>query len=75
MFGPINIRLAYYVPSGSNAIKHQTTNQPTEGDRVQSRSYANNKLAWKFGIVKKRIGKLHYLVQLDEGQTIKRHID
>ena len=45
------------------------------GDRIQSRSYANNKLSWKFGIVKQRTGKLHYLIKLDEGPIIKRHIN
>lgn len=30
---------------------------------------------WSFGRIKKRIGKLHYLIQLDNGQIWKRHIN
>lgn len=42
------------------------------GDRVQSRNYVGYSL-WKYGTVVKRLGRLHYLVELDEGYTLKRH--
>lgn len=45
------------------------------GDRVQSQYYTNNKKLWKQGVIIKKFGFLHYLVQLDDGYTLKRHID
>ncbi|KAF2899035.1 hypothetical protein ILUMI_07140, partial [Ignelater luminosus] len=45
-----------------------------EGDRVSVRSYQNSK--WQFGYIHKVLGKLHYLVKLnDNSQICKRHID
>ena len=48
--------------------------QYKEGQRVQSRNYTGNML-WKYGTIKKCLGKLHYVIELDNGYTIKRHID
>ncbi|XP_055924024.1 uncharacterized protein K02A2.6-like [Eupeodes corollae] len=45
------------------------------GDRVQSRFYLNGKPAWKFGVVKKKFGQLHYEIELDNGYVLKRHIN
>ncbi|XP_055903972.1 uncharacterized protein K02A2.6-like [Eupeodes corollae] len=45
------------------------------GDRVQSRFYSNGKPAWKFGVVKKKFGQLHYEIELDNGYVLKRHIN
>ncbi|XP_058983670.1 uncharacterized protein K02A2.6-like [Musca domestica] len=47
----------------------------SEGDRVQVRYYTPNKPVWKFGIISKKLGNLHYLVKLDNGYVFKRHID
>ena len=44
------------------------------GDRVQSRNYANSTL-WKFGTIVEQLGRVHYLVELDDGYVIKRHYD
>ncbi|XP_055605008.1 uncharacterized protein LOC129753235 [Uranotaenia lowii] len=42
--------------------------------RVSAREYVNaNK--WEFGRIMQRLGKLHYLVELDDGRQWKRHID
>lgn len=49
--------------------------QLSEGDRVQSRCYTSNKSSWKYGVVVKKLGRLHYIVKLDEGMLIKRHLD
>lgn len=35
----------------------------------------NNKSIWKYGKVTKRLGRLHYLITLDGGRNIKRHMD
>lgn len=45
------------------------------GDRVQARWYTQNKECWKFGEVVQKLGRLHYLIKLDDGYTLKRHID
>lgn len=46
------------------------------GERVRVRFFENNKNIWKFGEVIKKLGKLHYIVKLDEsGRTLKRHIN
>lgn len=43
------------------------------GIRVAARDYFYEK--WKFGTVIKRIGLLHYMIELDDGRHWKRHID
>ncbi|XP_054288024.1 uncharacterized protein K02A2.6-like [Macrosteles quadrilineatus] len=46
------------------------------GERVQVKLFINNKNIWQFGQVKKRLGKIHYLVVLDSSDRIlKRHIN
>lgn len=45
------------------------------GDRVQLRWYNKNVPTWKFGTVKAKFGCLHYLVKLDNGYELKRHIN
>ncbi|XP_044731858.1 uncharacterized protein K02A2.6-like [Chrysoperla carnea] len=44
------------------------------GERVQSRNYYGN-VNWKFGTIIQRLGRLHYLVRLDDGYELKRHYD
>lgn len=44
------------------------------GARVKSRNYERGKL-WKFGTIVEKLGKLHYLVELDDGYVLKRHIN
>jgi hypothetical protein len=45
------------------------------GQRVVCREYVSNKTKWMFGKVKECLGKLHYIIQLDDGRCWKRHID
>ncbi|KAF2903222.1 hypothetical protein ILUMI_02963 [Ignelater luminosus] len=44
------------------------------GDRVQSRNYGSF-MHWKCGTVVDVLGRLQYLIELDGGYVIKRHID
>ncbi|KAJ8878861.1 hypothetical protein PR048_019450 [Dryococelus australis] len=53
----------------------QPARQFSEGERVSARYYSNNKAHWKCGKVLKKLGKLHYLVEIDNGFHFKRHID
>lgn len=42
------------------------------GERVQSRNYTSSQ-NWKYGTVVEKLGRLHYLIELDDGYVIKRH--
>ncbi|KAJ8884610.1 hypothetical protein PR048_016467 [Dryococelus australis] len=53
----------------------QPAHQFSEGERVSTKYYSNNKSNWKCGKVLKKLGKLHYLEELDNGFHFKRHID
>lgn len=44
------------------------------GERVIARNYMGSE-KWKFGIIQKQLGKLHYLIKMDNGLVWKRHID
>ncbi|XP_062550294.1 uncharacterized protein K02A2.6-like [Armigeres subalbatus] len=44
-------------------------------ERVAARDFLSNAEKWKFGVVAARIGKLHYMIELDDGRMWKRHID
>ncbi|BES91064.1 Hypothetical Protein NTJ_03872 [Nesidiocoris tenuis] len=62
---------------------HHTTNSPSDahvrifkvGERVQVRDYSQNKYIWMFGEIIEKLGVLHYIVKLDSGRTLKRHLD
>lgn len=54
-------------------IQNHDVRQLCVGDRVQSRAYGGVQ-HWKFGTITKKLGQLHYMVHLDEGFHIKRHI-
>lgn len=45
------------------------------GDRVACREYLNKNCKWRFGTVSKKLGSLHYLVNLENGKVWKRHIN
>jgi transposase InsO family protein len=47
------------------------------GDRIQARWYLpTGKQTWRSGTIVQKLGKLHYLVKLDDGgYCLKRHID
>ncbi|KAJ8896514.1 hypothetical protein PR048_001858 [Dryococelus australis] len=53
----------------------QPARQFSEGERVSARYYSNNKAHWKCGKVLKKLGKLHDLVELDNGFNFRKHID
>lgn len=45
------------------------------GDKVLTREYSSKNVKWRKGIIKEKLGKLHYVIEA-EGNTIwKRHID
>ncbi|UYV62509.1 K02A2.6-like [Cordylochernes scorpioides] len=45
------------------------------GERVQARVFISNKPFWKNGTIKQKLGNLHYIIELDEGKSPKRHIN
>ena len=64
-----------YHEEKSKQILQPHTRTLKVGQRVQSKFMINNKPIWKLGRIKRKIGKLHYIIQLDEGRTLKRHIN
>ncbi|KAK2578340.1 hypothetical protein KPH14_012794 [Odynerus spinipes] len=58
--------------NGNNACGNVRSVQV--GDRVKCRNYYGNK-KWAFGTVKQKLGKLHYIIRVDDGRMWKRHID
>ncbi|KAF6208095.1 hypothetical protein GE061_016545 [Apolygus lucorum] len=46
-----------------------------EGERIRTNFFSNNSTIWKFGVITKKLGQLHYIVELDNGRRVKRHID
>jgi len=61
-------------PLKNNAPQPGTIRKLMVGDRIQARVYQSS-VPWKRGTVKKILGRLHYLIDLDEGYLIKRHIN
>jgi len=45
------------------------------GDTIAVREYLNKKIKWCFGTVIKKVGKLHYIIKLENGKIWKRHIN
>ncbi|GBL72210.1 hypothetical protein AVEN_115187-1 [Araneus ventricosus] len=43
--------------------------------RVRAKFFVNNKPNWKLGVLTQKLGNLHYIVKLDEGREVKRHIN
>ncbi|XP_017492905.1 PREDICTED: uncharacterized protein K02A2.6-like [Rhagoletis zephyria] len=58
-----------------SAVPNSRVRHLSVGDRVQVRWFQRNKPGWKFGVVKRKFGHLHYQVKLDDGYELKRHIN
>lgn len=58
-----------------NNYNHIPSRQLSVGKRVQARYYTPNKSLWKLGTIIKKLGRLHYMVKLDNGYIFKRHIN
>ncbi|XP_062557343.1 uncharacterized protein K02A2.6-like [Armigeres subalbatus] len=43
-------------------------------ERVAARDFLGSS-KWQFGTVNERMGKLHYMIELDDGRIWKRHVD
>ncbi|KAB0793737.1 hypothetical protein PPYR_13357 [Photinus pyralis] len=73
----VRIRLDAIRPyfEGSSSSATPPVRSLQEKERVIAKCFANNKIIWKPGTVLKKFGKLHYLVELDDGYKFKRHID
>lgn len=78
MFGrQIRNRLDLMIPNQDTKADQkqpEVNKQFMSNDRVAVRDYLSNE-KWQFGIVDKRMGKLHYDVKLDDGRQWKRHVD
>lgn len=78
MFGrQIKSRLDLMIPNEcvkEDVQQPQINKQFNSHDRVAVRDYLSTD-KWKFGVVDRKIGNLHYEVQLDDGRQWKRHVD
>lgn len=45
------------------------------GNKIAVREYLNKKAKWRLGIVYRKLGKLHYLIKLENGKIWKRHVN
>lgn len=73
----IRSRLDFMMPKECTKVenKQPEINKKFESnDRVAVRDYLS-KEKWKFGVVDKKMGNLHYDVTLDDGRQWKRHAD
>ncbi|XP_026316024.1 uncharacterized protein K02A2.6-like [Hyposmocoma kahamanoa] len=71
----IHVRYRSTVIDNTRSIpQHPQTRTFSPGQRVQIRSYKKNS-KWEFGTVLRVLGYIHYLVETDDGETCKRHVD
>lgn len=70
-------KLDLLVPENNEKIEKIEDDSKTRnyqvGQRVMCRNYIGEK--WEFGRVDRKLGKLHYLIRLDDGRLWKRHIN
>lgn len=74
----IRSRVDLMIPKTSNQNHSSGEDTPVRSFAVNDRVAARDFLSaekWKFGVVVERLGKLHYMVELDDGRMWKRHID
>lgn len=77
MFGRIiRTKIDLIIPDKTPIVinKPNVTRKLAVGDRVAVRDYLM-KDKWKFGMVTRTLGQLHYEVKLDDGRLWKRHIE
>ncbi|XP_055584780.1 uncharacterized protein K02A2.6-like [Uranotaenia lowii] len=69
-------RLDLMIPSDDpkDSVVQGKVRELTVGSRVSARNYDHSTI-WEFGVIKERLGKSYYLVQLDDGRVWRRHID
>ncbi|XP_058827953.1 uncharacterized protein K02A2.6-like [Topomyia yanbarensis] len=71
-------RLDLIIPSDTNTNSNRERNIAVRDfgvdDRVSARDFLSSS-KWQFGTVMERVGKLHYIVKLDDGRIWKRHVD
>lgn len=62
------------LPEASSRGEEDSSRMFAVNDRVAARDFLGSS-KWKFGTVAERLGKLHYMVELDDGRIWKRHVD
>uniref|UniRef100_A0A146LPF7 RNA-directed DNA polymerase n=1 Tax=Lygus hesperus TaxID=30085 RepID=A0A146LPF7_LYGHE len=75
----IRIRLDALLPNRKALVPTSRSNSHVRsfqvGQRVQARIHQNNQDIWQFGIVTEKLGQYHYIILLDTGRSLKRHIN
>lgn len=78
MFGrQIRSRVNSFLPKqcvSSTTNIDKKVHEFNEGERVQCRNY-HGKNKWLFGNIVKKLGRLHYVINMDDSRVWKRHIN
>ncbi|KAF6210987.1 hypothetical protein GE061_014100 [Apolygus lucorum] len=64
-----------YHESPSNQQPERNTRILKVGERVRTNFHINNTMNWNFGTIIKKLGHLHYIVELDNGRVVKRNVN
>ncbi|XP_029157205.1 uncharacterized protein K02A2.6-like [Nylanderia fulva] len=57
------------------SVRSNETRNFQVGNKIAAREYLDKKSKWRFGIVYRKLGKLHYLIRLENGKIWKRHVN
>nr|XP_029713626.1 uncharacterized protein K02A2.6-like [Aedes albopictus] len=60
-------------PTYSEKVDHKVRSIPEEG-KIAAQDFLNHE-KWKYGRVEEKLGKLHYMIPLDDDRVWKRHIN
>lgn len=74
----IRSRLDLMLPSALNIEKREIVGKVRSlivNENVSVRDYLTYGKKWQFGKIQEKLGKLHYLIKLNDGRIWKRHID
>ncbi|XP_055585220.1 uncharacterized protein K02A2.6-like [Uranotaenia lowii] len=61
-------------PENPSRGEEESVRRFSINERVAARDFLGSS-KWQFGTVTERMGKLHYMVELDDGRIWKRHVD
>jgi len=79
LFGrKIRTKLDRFKPTPSTSIPTDipvTRYQPCTGDEVYVKNYSRHGTPWVKGVVREKLGNVMCLVELEDGKTLRKHLD
>ncbi|KAB0794890.1 hypothetical protein PPYR_11729 [Photinus pyralis] len=64
-----------HIPTPNQDLQKRRARSHQAGEDIVAEFYIQNKRTWKPGTVVKCLGKLHYLVRLENDRIVKRHVN